>query len=570
MGGMLDFGLPRGALTERRFISPGRRWVWAACGAALLASPATGVWADSPASSLDSLEARVAALETENARLQAQVRLLPAPDSPLPLSDTAATPVTHPTTWAEGGESAADIRAEIEKYLSEKEAEEKAAAEAEKEAEAAEGYEVGSDLGMTAKWNHGLELQTKNKDFRVHVGGRTQFDSSWYAVDDSVQSNINLPYQDGVDFRRGRLRVDGTFYETIDWAAEYDFINAVRLRNAAGTGTFDAGVPAITDLWLTFRELPRVGNLRVGSHKEAIGFEHLVSSRFLPFLERSYNQDAFYGGAFNGFTPGVSIFDTYDDEWGTWNIGVFKPTDNVFSYNAHDDDYAVTGRLTRLLIYEGEGHQLLHVGLSGRQATTVNDRIRYRTRDALRAGIASVWPIPADTGTLIGTDEQWINAELVAVNGPWTFQSEYLVNFLQDARVAGPPAGPIVDNLTYHGGYVQLLYYLTGEHDHYSRKTGVFERVIPRENFFRVCTDRGLQTGLGAWQLGVRYNYLDLNDGGINGGLLHNGTAGLNWFLNPNLKVQFNYIATHRDAPLAGDAGEGWIHGWGIRVATDF
>jgi len=308
----------------------------------------------------------------------------------------------------------------------------------------------------------------------------------------------------------------------------------------------------------------------VGSQKEQIGFEHLVSSRFLPFMERSYNQDAFYGGAFNGFTPGIQAFNTYDEENGTLALGVFKPTDNVFSYNATDGDYAVTGRLTRLAWYSGDGDGLLHLGGSARRFSTVSDRIRYRVRDAVRSGVSTTWTIPADTGTLLGSDGTFLNTELVGVYGPWTFQSEYLVSYLDDAQVASNPAGPNVGTVNYHGGYAQLMYFITGEHDQYNRKTGVFERVLPRENFFLVDTPCGSMFGRGAWQIGARYNYLDLNDKGINGGILHNGTLGLNWFLNPNMKVQFNYMVTHRDAPLAPGLGDGWAHGWGIRVANDF
>ena len=76
--------------------------------------------------------------------------------------------------------------------------------------------------------------------------------------------------------------------------------------------------------------------------------------------------------------------------------------------------------------------------------------------------------------------------------------------------------------------------------------------------------------GPGAWQIGGRYNYLDLNDNGLDGGILHNFTGGLNWFFNPNMKLQFDYMATHRDAPLAGNLGDGWIHGFGMRLASDF
>ncbi len=431
-------------------------------------------------------------------------------------------------------------------------------------------HEVGSDLQMKAVWNHGLELTTPHKDFRVHIGGRVQFDSSWYDADANVQNNINRPYEDGVDFRRARLRADGTMYEVIDWATEYDFVNAVRVRNADGTAPQDIGVTGFTDLWVQLKHLPILGNVRVGNQKEPIGMEHLTSSRWLPFMERSYNQDAFYGGLFNGFTPGIQAFDNYADECGLWAVGLFKPTDNVFAYNASDGDVAVTGRITRLPWYEYEGASLLHLGGAARYSTSVRDQVRFRTRDAIRSGIATVWPVPADTGFLIADGKSYLNGELAGVHGPWTLQAEYLVAFVHDAQPpGGPPPGPA--DPIYHGGYVQLFYFLTGEHDNYNRKTAVFERVIPHENFFWVRDCNGnLGGGWGAWQVGARYNYLDLNDQGLNGGILHNATLGLNWYLNPNVKMQFNYMATHREAALPAGAGDGWIHGWGVRLATDF
>ena len=424
--------------------------------------------------------------------------------------------------------------------------------------------EKPNDLSMSPSWKHGLELATKNKEFRVHVGGRTQFDTGWYSADENVQNNINNPYENGVDFRRGRIRIDGTMYYTIDWCIEYDFFNS-----------FDAdgdthAVTGPTDLWWTFREVPWVGNVRIGNQKPPIGFEHLVSSRFQPFMERSYNQDAFYGGAFNGFYPGISCFDNWGpDDMSLWHMGVYKPTNNVFAVNANDGDYATTGRLTRLAWYECDGASLLHFGGSVMVQSTVEDRITFRTRDAIRSGLSVDWPVPASTGPLAGDDMQWFNGEVAGVHGPWTFQGEYLVSFLHNAadivnNVVQPPVGTV----SYHGGYFQMLYFLTGEHDNYNKATGVFERVIPYNDFY--FRHGYVASGPGAWQVGARYNFLDLNDETLDGGILHNVTIGLNWYLNPNMKFQFDYFATHRDAALAGDLGDGWIHGSGIRVAHDF
>jgi phosphate-selective porin OprO/OprP len=66
----------------------------------------------------------------------------------------------------------------------------------------------------------------------------------------------------------------------------------------------------------------------------------------------------------------------------------------------------------------------------------------------------------------------------------------------------------------------------------------------------------------------MRVSYLDLNDKAIQGGQVFDITAGLNWFLNPNAKVQFNYVAEYRsNTPGVPD---GWINCLGMRVAFDF
>ncbi len=46
----------------------------------------------------------------------------------------------------------------------------------------------------------------------------------------------------------------------------------------------------------------------------------------------------------------------------------------------------------------------------------------------------------------------------------------------------------------------------------------------------------------------------DLNDGVVQGGYIQDLTVGLNWFLNPFAKVQFNYIAALLDNPTFGDS----------------
>src|SRR5436189_82756 len=79
---------------------------------------------------------------------------------------------------------------------------------------------------------------------------------------------------------------------------------------------------------------------------------------------------------------------------------------------------------------------------------------------------------------------------------------------------------------------------------------------------------RNTRSGLGAWQIGARFSYVNLNDKAVQGGLIYDWTFGLNWFLNPNVKFQANYIVEHREGPTGTPVG--LINGFGLRAAFDF
>ena len=90
-----------------------------------------------------------------------------------------------------------------------------------------------------------------------------------------------------------------------------------------------------------------------------------------------------------------------------------------------------------------------------------------------------------------------------------------------------------------------MSYFLTGENRPYNRKMGVFDRVKPYENFFRVRTcDGNAATGRGAWEVAYRFSYIDMLDGLTmkGAGMATDHTFGLNWYLNPFTRVMFNYV----------------------------
>jgi phosphate-selective porin OprO/OprP len=472
-------------------------------------------------------------------------------------------------------------------------------------------YVVGSDTAMSGKWTaNGGELQSKNGDFKFKLAGRVQADAAFVQSPDP-NTITSIPggagTKDGVFFRRLRLGGYGTMYDTIDWATEFDIANTeFNVDPAAGgnnppTGlrsstAFPAGgnvmsVVAPTDVWMTFREMP-IGNVRVGNQKEMIGLEHMNSSRFLDFMERSPLQDAFNGPNNNGFTPGITAYNAIFDENMTWGAGVFKNNDydSGFPFDVGDTNYVYNGRVTWTPWYDeaSEGRYLLHTGLgsvvrtfdTNPAAYTGGTNVRIRARGDVRNMPSTLPPNYVDTGNFYATSQTLLNPELALVYGPWLFQAEYeWCNMGGAAQVKG---GPALGTTQFQGGYAQVLYFLTGENRAYNRKTANFGRVVPYENMYRT-KDTGF-CGLGAWQLGFRYDWLDLNSGGaagVNGGNVQNFTLGLNWFLNPNTKIQFNYVNANPNSvtPVAGlnnslngshFVGNGTINSFGTRLAWDF
>ena len=114
-----------------------------------------------------------------------------------------------------------------------------------------------------------------------------------------------------------------------------------------------------------------------------------------------------------------------------------------------------------------------------------------------------------------------------------------------------PTVKDAVDGATFAAFYVMLSYFLTGEHRPYSLPNATFSRPHPRKNVLR--------DGWGAWEIAARYSFLDLDSRGVEGGVLHDWTLGLNWYLNHHTRLMFNYILSH---PEGLDLAHIWQFRW--------
>jgi phosphate-selective porin OprO/OprP len=200
----------------------------------------------------------------------------------------------------------------------------------------------------------------------------------------------------------------------------------------------------------------------------------------------------------------------------------------------------------------------------------VNDQVQIRIRDNIRNAPFPLLPLIANTGLLNSSSQDLFNLETAAVMGPWTFQAEYTANVVRGASVAATPTtpgGPPLGNLFFQGYYAEAMVFLTGESRTWNTKNFFFNRVIPKRPFRLKRTDCE-PGGWGAWELAVRYSFIDLSNKAVQAGQLDSVTLGLNWYLNANAKLQFNYDYT--DVGHRATAPQGHIHAFGIRSAFDF
>lgn len=523
--------------------------------------------------SLDALSARLDQQDQQIRQLQSQVNPMQQPGAP-----------ATPTALANGGTSAADPPAT-----------------------AGQGTAVGNDLNIKATFKNGtgLFMSTASGDFTMHAGFWVQWDNVWWR-ENSLNNTSFGSLQDGDYFRRIRPFVEGTFFET----CEYRFNLALENDQFSTTG--------LDEFWIAMNKIPLIGAVRVGHVKNCLGLEGDMasSSRCMTFMERSTYSQAIELD--QNFVTGMWLGNSWADDRIFGSFVVFRPDEGNSGDFFGNGQYGWQTRWTGLPVYEDQGRQLLHLGLSGgwRDGTnsigsgaTGADTVELRARPELRDDDPAASPTATtnangagstgqylpdananrliDTGKITCDNEYLLGTELLYIRGPWSFQAEYGWNFLEHAQTAA--TGHTFEDYTFVGGYLQVSYLLTGENRHYDKKYGTLSRYYlggdgPHENAFLVRDALGnLCCGRGAWELAVRYDYVDLNSGlnlgaanAVKGGTLDGVTVALNWYLNTNLSVMTDWNYNYRFDANSGGTGagapllNGSTNGFGIEVQLSF
>jgi phosphate-selective porin OprO/OprP len=373
-----------------------------------------------------------------------------------------------------------------------------------KEIEELKGQQPGADpTDFRVYWKEGLNLVTLDEDFKLKIGGRLQTDWFFSSEDQDIKLDVG-EQEDGVEFRRARIYFSGLIYDNVEYKLQLDF---------------EGGDADFKDAYLALTDFP-LGKLKMGHFKEPFSLDELTSSKYITFMER-----ALPNALVPGRNTGFMIHNTCPQERMTTAIGVFRDTDN-YGEDVDDGGYNVTGRITALPIYKDKGASLLHVGAAYSNRKPDDS---YSFDASPEAHLAYDF---VDTGSVAGDRVELLGLEAAWVEGPLSLQGEYI---MADAgRFTG-------SDVSFDGYYIQASYFLTGEHRKYKTTEGAFSRVKPKENYSRASG------GSGAWEAKARYSGLDLDDSNITGGELDNITVGMNWYLNPNTKVMWDYVHADKD-----------------------
>lgn len=349
--------------------------------------------------------------------------------------------------------------------------------------------------------------------------GRLQYDAGFINAPSSTGRSDGF----GNEVRRARLGVEGDIPGGFGYKFELDF---------AGNST------EITDAILTYED----GGVKVsiGQHNNFQGLEELTSSRFISQMERAAFTDAF------GFERRVGASVQYSGGDVLVQGGLF--TDNIDDLS--NKNWSADGRV---VFMPKMGNTQLHLGGSIHYTDLeTGSSVRYRQRPFVHfTGERFI-----NTGSIDASSELGFGVEGAAISGPFHVAAE---GFWQKANRIGMLPDP-----TFFGGYAEVGYFLTGG-DKRGYKGGTFDRVKPANPVG--------EGGMGAVQINLRYDYLDLTDAGIIGGQQNGFGVSLIWTPTDYTRFMMNYgRMKYDDAVYAATGGDTSysVDAFGVRAQVDF
>jgi phosphate-selective porin OprO/OprP len=361
--------------------------------------------------------------------------------------------------------------------------------------------EETGEQGFKTSTDGGLRVESNDGAYQFRLNGRVLVDGAVYDDDETELG-------DGTEFRRARISIRGKIRDVWQYRLQYDVT--------------DSAADGIRDAYIRYTGFEPV-EITLGQFKEFFSLEELTSSNDTTFMERALP---------NAFSPGRSLgigATTNGDNW-SFGAGLFSEGPDSNEDEETDEGWGLSARGTFAPIFTET--QLVHVGGSfAYREPDDNGELGFSARPESHITNERL----VDTGTLEGVDDFYqMGFETAAVFGPFSAQAEYIYTDVSSDEDAD-----------FDGWYLYGSYVLTGESRPYAPEDGTFDIIEPNNPLGA--------GGIGAWEVGLRYSQLALNDGDIEGGREDNITLGLNWYVNDNIRFMLNYIYADVEGGINGD-----------------
>ncbi len=377
-------------------------------------------------------------------------------------------------------------------------------------------------------WKGSPQFVSDDRAFKVK--GRIQADVGYVSSPPGLDDEA---FGLASEFRRLRLGGEGALGGGVGYKLELELSdNSVDLVDTFVT--FDAG------RWL----------FTVGNHNAFQSLDELTGDTTGSVMERAAFTDAF------NFERRLGV--SAQRSSGAWlfQTGVFADDVEALSNQSDGPDGGDENNsfsFDQRIVYAPRlGDTQLHLGASAhwRELNRLAETpTRYRQRPYLHANNSRVLATPA-----LDVDSEFnYGLEAALIRGRWHLAAE--THWLQANRPGQP-------DVTFFGGYGEIGYFLT-RGDRRGYKDGQFGRANPARPL-----DDG---GAGSLQLNLRFDYLSLNDGPIQGGEQRGYLGALIWGLLPDLRLNFNYgYLQYQGAALGAEDRNYGAHVAAGRIELDF
>lgn len=390
-------------------------------------------------------------------------------------------------------------------------------------------------------------LATADGRFTANLRAIVMLDGGKYFQSNNLGAAVvGRDLNEGTNFRRARFGIDGRLFNDFDYALIYEM---------GGSGAEDNG--HLQEAWVQYTAL-RPWRIKIGAFEANVGLAAATSTSQMPLLERpapaEIARNVAAGDSRSAIQiSGAGVFGEGDTGLATrWfvstavtgNVVGFSNSAGTSTPQPFDEQTAWVGRVA-LAPYNGPAWQA-HFGANYQYVFQPNDAggaaaarygVQLRDRPELRMDGTRL----IDTGLIDVRHVKVMGLESGLSAGPFLLEGEWF-RYSMDRR--SPLPGQT--DPRFEGWYVQGAWMLTGENRPYNAGDARFDAPRPTVNF---SPSNG---AWGAFEIAARYSVADLNYrpgargtaaamSAIRGGEQKIGTLGLNWYLNPSMRLMLDY-----------------------------